>query len=618
MSDESMSNGFTGETSENPQSMNEKREMVAEMLSNMTFREELKEMVVEQLMMSSAQPLAELLTLKQRFSSADYYIPGDDSVIPVCDIRGVDSLNYSKGEKLFRCKVAAFHRLVDIFGWADASQSYITARMSSETDFFLIKPDAIWYNEVTAANLVKVDLDGQILDPGSAGLGVDDVSFCLHSKFHGLRSDISCVVELTCAPAVSLSVMKCGLLALCPEAMALGEVTYLDFSDSLSIEEELGRLKVNSDSKVLVLHNFGVFVIAETVEEAFYLTYNLMSAIEAQLSLVPLGLDNLHVLPTECCQVVTEMTWQPAISNAGRSTRERGELEFEMMMRQLDGAGYCTGFTHREWLSHISGAARPRRAASDAGLAQSGMRLSAFGGSDRDLAKFGSPFKTAPRAMRALTPNIYYKEESENKFQPNTKIVKTLLCQAEAKWLSESAPSKSPAAAAAAAAAAKVTDKPNQFAPQGINPAELKAKVKAIRQDYYSDRVSAGPQSRILDGIAWDEAKFTKDGHVSGTSDAMVTMAASKGIIQREHQRHAVGFKKFDAPNPFNRMSEEDIETYKQEVEKRTMTSSVERLAREDSVEPAPGGRLISTEERLKTVRGEVGKEDKADQKEAC
>lgn len=58
--------------------MNEKREMVAEMLSNMTFREELKEMVVEQLMMSSAQPLAELLTLKQRFSSADYYIPGRD------------------------------------------------------------------------------------------------------------------------------------------------------------------------------------------------------------------------------------------------------------------------------------------------------------------------------------------------------------------------------------------------------------------------------------------------------------------------------------------------------------------------------------------------------------
>lgn len=61
---------------------------------------------------------------------------------------------------------------------------------------------------------------------------------------------------------------------------------------------------------------------------------------------------------------------------------------------------------------------------------------------------------------------------------------------------------------------------------------------------------------------------------MSGTGDNLVTMTASKGIIQREHQRHAVGFKKFDAPNPFNRMSEEEIETYKQEVEQRAMTSS--------------------------------------------
>lgn len=61
---------------------------------------------------------------------------------------------------------------------------------------------------------------------------------------------------------------------------------------------------------------------------------------------------------------------------------------------------------------------------------------------------------------------------------------------------------------------------------------------------------------------------------MSGTGDNLVTMTASKGIIQREHQRHAVGFKKFDAPNPFNRMSEEEIETYRQEVEQRAMTSS--------------------------------------------
>ena len=68
----------------------------------------------------------------------------------------------------------------------------------------MVIPEGIWYDEVTAASLVKVDAEGQVLDPGSTGLGIDTVSFCLHSKFHSLRSDVGCVVELTCAPALSV------------------------------------------------------------------------------------------------------------------------------------------------------------------------------------------------------------------------------------------------------------------------------------------------------------------------------------------------------------------------------------------------------------------------------
>jgi len=63
-----------------------------------------------------------------------------------------------------------------------------------------------------------------------------------------------------------------------------------------------------------------------------------------------------------------------------------------------------------------------------------------------------------------------------------------------------------------------------------------------------------------------------QDGHVSGTTDNLL-ISASKGIIQREHQHTVVGYKKYEPPNPFNAMSEEDIDKYRQDVDVRTATS---------------------------------------------
>ena len=60
---------------------------------------------------------------------------------------------------------------------------------------------------------------------------------------------------------------------------------------------------------------------------------------------------------------------------------------------------------------------------------------------------------------------------------------------------------------------------------------------------------------------------FCQDGHVSGTTDTMIVVgAASKGIIQRDHQHNAVVYKQYYAPNPFDNMSEDEVEKYKQDI----------------------------------------------------
>ena len=61
-----------------------------------------------------------------------------------------------------------------------------------------------------------------------------------------------------------------------------------------------------------------------------------------------------------------------------------------------------------------------------------------------------------------------------------------------------------------------------------------------------------------------------QEGHLSGTQDSVIVVgAASKGIIQREHQHNAVVYKQYYAPNPFDNMTEDDIEKYKREIEGR-------------------------------------------------
>ena len=55
-----------------------------------------------------------------------FYLISASSSIPIADIRGVDSMNYTKGEKLLRCKVAASFRLMDMFGWAAGLNSNIS------------------------------------------------------------------------------------------------------------------------------------------------------------------------------------------------------------------------------------------------------------------------------------------------------------------------------------------------------------------------------------------------------------------------------------------------------------------------------------------------------------
>ncbi|MPC25870.1 Protein hu-li tai shao [Portunus trituberculatus] len=109
-----------------------------------------------------------------------------------------------------------------------------------------------------------------------------------------------------------------------------------------------------------------------------------------------------------------------------------------------------------------------------------------------------------------------------------------------------------------------------QFVPPNTNPKEFKTVQKMIKENRRVGNISAGPTSHLLEGVTWDEARRMQDASMSGASDHVILVgAASKGIIQRDFQHNAVVYKTPYAKNPFDAVTDQELEEYKDLVERK-------------------------------------------------
>lgn len=316
----------------------------------------------------------------------DRGVADSNCVLPINDIRGVESMGYAKGEKLLRCKLAAVFRLLDLYGWSHGVGGQITARLNQDQEHFLVNPYGLLYHEITASSLIKVDMQGTVVEQGTTNFGVHVAGFQLHSTIHAARPDIKCIVHIT-TPSVTavgtknvasllpalpahtiflspfppclfrdsqISSLKCGLLPIGQESIVIGEVSthqYVGGSFEAEEKEKIAR-NLGPMNKVMLLTNRGALCCGETVEEAFFNVYNTVLACETQLKLMPAGLDNLNLISEESKKAIFEASRKPttpqqqvpplAESTALAEKLEKrwriGGIEFEALMRMLDNA----------------------------------------------------------------------------------------------------------------------------------------------------------------------------------------------------------------------------------------------------------------------------------------
>ncbi|KAK3523872.1 hypothetical protein QTP70_011837 [Hemibagrus guttatus] len=534
--------------------MMEQRKRVSMILQSPAFCDELETLIHDQ--MRKGKNPASLLALQQiadfMTTSVPTMYPATPQggmaalnmslgmVTPVNDLRGSDSIAYEKGEKLMRCKLAAFYRLADLFGWSQLIYNHLTVRLNSEQERFLIVPFGLLYSEVSASSLVKINLQGEIVDRGSTNLGVNQAGFTLHSAIYSARPDIKCIVHIHTPAGAAVSAMKCGLLPISPEALSLGEVAYHDYHGILVDEEEkiLIQKNLGPKSKVLILRNHGLVSVGETIEEAFYYIHNLVTACEIQVRTLASagGPDNLVMLDPGKYKLRPR---HPEPAGDGTSLYPKwqvGEQEFEALMRMLDNLGYRTGYPYR-----CPALREKAKKYSDVEIPPSATGYSYAEDSDSGAR---SPLKHSfQRGQREKTRWLNTGRPDDT---PDEGLEGSGSPKAKTKWTKEESVRQAAVA--------------NQFVPLNTNPKEVQEMRNKIREQNLQDIKTAGPQSQVLTGAVVDRSFVQRATIWQGE---LVT--ASKAIIEKEYQPRVIVTK--TGPNPFNKLTDQELEEYRKEVE---------------------------------------------------
>lgn len=182
-----------------------------------------------------------------------------------------------------RQELACAYRLFDHFGWHELIYNHITVRVPGEKGHFLINPFGLMYREVTASNLVKIDIDGKIV------LGdhpVNRAGFVIHSAIHRARKDAHAVAHTHTTAGQAVSCQEQGLLPMSFSAVMFHErIAYHDFEGiTLDLDEQERLLADLGDKDVMILRNHGLLTCGPTLADAFQEMYQLQRSCEVQVA----------------------------------------------------------------------------------------------------------------------------------------------------------------------------------------------------------------------------------------------------------------------------------------------------------------------------------------------
>ncbi|WP_219821553.1 class II aldolase/adducin family protein [Sneathiella aquimaris] len=234
-----------------------------------------------------------------------------------------------------RVNLAACYQLVAHYDMSDLIFTHISARIPGSHDQFLINPYGLFFDEITASSLVKVDIDGNVLD--ETDFFINPAGYTIHSAVHGARHDVECVLHTHTVSGMAVSAQKQGLLPISQHSlMFYNRLAYHGYEGiALNLDERERLVRdLGEDNIAMILRNHGLLTVGTTVAEAFRRIFYLEKACQAQIQALSGG-SEIIIPPVEVCETALEQF---------KSLSSRNVLEWDGLLRILDNKG--SNFRH--------------------------------------------------------------------------------------------------------------------------------------------------------------------------------------------------------------------------------------------------------------------------------
>lgn len=232
-------------------------------------------------------------------------------------------------ERQLRVQLAACYRVFDYLGWDELIFNHITVKLPGDGEQFLINPYGLSYNEVTASNLVKVNIEGHVI--GESKYRANPAGMMIHSAIHGARDDIACIAHTHTTAGMTVACQEGGLrIDNFYSVLLHHRIAYHDFEGITVMAGEQARLVENmGDKNLMLLRSHGLLACGRTIPATFASLWLLQRACEVQVSVDATGKPAVPVSE----EIGNKSAELLKIQTAGA---EDGELEFAAMVRKIE------------------------------------------------------------------------------------------------------------------------------------------------------------------------------------------------------------------------------------------------------------------------------------------
>ena len=241
----------------------------------------------------------------------------------------------SEAEWQARCELAACYQLTDLYDMSDMAGTHISARVPDAPGQYLLNPFGVFFEEITASSLLKVDRTGKVLSGYTGPL--NSAGFKIHGAVHEARHDLACIMHTHTEAINAVSMQVDGLLPNHQKSLTImGFLAYHDFEGpavGMQSDEQVRLLQnLGEGIRCVIMRNHGGLTVGESVPEAFVWMTKLESACKFQLAAQAAGARQVRL---SADIVARSIEVGRRVYRAGGEA-EVGRLEWPALVRKLE------------------------------------------------------------------------------------------------------------------------------------------------------------------------------------------------------------------------------------------------------------------------------------------